>query len=321
MRDFIVAALEQRKSLAEDPEAYEAILAQFRVAGQFDRALNGGPEELVQLLQKELSCLKQGGPFFLSSRMDESRSGHAIVLEFLRQQNHLFSLRIYNSGQGLEYHENAVFENQEYHSRFSEIQDISAERIASFPFCKALCMMGKEAPYGEWRGVEVYEALRPHLEGKPVSQEPILENMSKTVSVGFCTYLSLAHWMQEFAPTLFDRFQIELQTKAFADFARSADRQLESHRNLIQKAGEQLARNGQAAFDQGMIAQKDLVHIQKAIGLAIVEAPKAAMVHSLQTEIFQSNIKTFSKPQNLFTNGVTRRGNPRIFRLFGGYPL
>lgn len=291
MRKFIQDALVQRKSLAEDPTPYDEILSQFQKAERFDAALRSGPETLLQTFQNELSHLKKGEKCFLQAGWTSGTTGHAVVLEIRRQENNLFTFRIYNSGEGIEYHEKMVQNHQTHFSRFFELQDIHLERIANLSFCKSLCMMlQKTPPYGEWNGVELYESLALHLDGKQIEQDADSEHMSQQDSVGFCTYLSLAFWMQDFAPKLFDRWAIEFQTKVFSDFSQEADLHLESNLKLIQKSGERLEQHAKAAFEKGIITSKEWEAIQQVIGFARVEEPTIGFESSLESVPFRERV-------------------------------
>lgn len=305
---FMKGTLQQIQAVDEHPASYEKTISHLEKAETLLEALRKGPKELAQKLEAELSHLQAGESFLFPFGWANRGMGHAISFRFQKQQNGSFSLRIFNSGAGHQYHERSVVDSQFFHNRFVEIPDISAKKIASLPFCEALCKMQSIAPFEEWNGVEVYEGLLSVLTGKktvsfedlPSRQKP---SISKTTGAGFCSFYSIAYWWQEENPEQLARSLIKMESKLYADFRKQGDFSLEENRKLLEKGGEQLARNARAAFERGVITEEAWRLIQSQIRVPLEPAVKSAVL-SLESSPFKGDaviprLKTVEKNKGL----------------------
>lgn len=237
------------------------------VAQEVTTAMKGSG--FVSVYRQKVHELKPGESFFFQGGwMQENGGSHAIVFEVVKQPDGLFSFRAYNRGAGLEYHTGAIVEGIKQYLPFTEILDITSERIASAPFLIGLQELQSSPKSGDpWQPVDLYDTLLPTLGGKFSHRVYSKDQVMEGLEVGHCTYLSLTAVMSQHLgdqPT-YSRWQLEMELKTLSDYYQGNESRLsdnEQTRRLMREGLSQFGRNMAVAYREGLITDQEVHWIQ-----------------------------------------------------------
>lgn len=260
-----------------------------------EQAKQGSLEEFRAAIQTTASSLQPGESFYFPGGWSFKgvEGGHALWLEVVRQNNGLFTFRVYNRGQGSEFYDCARIQGQRHCLPFTEIVDVPLNNLLGSPFLRSLQEM-RRPPLegGDWHPIEFYHKALGWLGGRQSSAYYSLNQAMESVRVGHCTFLSLDALVSQHLGTreVHDRWQLEYEFATVWDYYRERRDKgsLEiASLALLEMAVPQFARDVQSAFQQGLLLGEELAYLQTHVSelqqfvrmqrtLANVEAVKAA---------------------------------------------
>ena len=178
-----------------------------------------GPVELAQEFERLVSLKK---PFLVPLTIHFGKAGHVVLLEVSPQEGGLGSMRIYNSGEGLDHHKNEVsgFFNISFKAQpYVEYQDVP---LAKFTGPKIVALAGKLTDADPDVYDDIYDWPVTVFGGKKAD---VAAPYLKPQSVGNCTHKVLRRFLK-----------VKLPPEAYAQFKDFAkERALEGIRQLSAK--------------------------------------------------------------------------------------
>ena len=182
------------------------------------RALSHASEAgFDQKLRSEVASLPVGNNFFFGGGWE----GHAIVYEITKQPNEKLTLRIYNTGEGVNYFKRAAVGTDTLYMPFEEILDIPQEKLLHPVTIAALHQLENDRnKIQPLNANHLMKHILPELGGKISDKVYSTEELREIQQSGVCTWFSL---VAAFSQQLGDqstarRFEFETQLKALTDF-------------------------------------------------------------------------------------------------------
>lgn len=203
---------------------FELISKQMEIALGLRRAFDHSPQSFYNAFLPETEKLRVGESFFFPGGWSDKglMGGHAIVYEVIRETEESYAFRIYNRGEGAEYHEQFLEGKKSKLLPFTEIEGILKEKLLSPTFLQSLQELREEPPFGDesWKSFELYETLLPLLEGKISHKHFNPAQGQDPQIVGHCSYMSWAALLHEHMGKEgnYERFEYELQFKTLRDY-------------------------------------------------------------------------------------------------------
>lgn len=265
-----IAAFE--KSDLNPPEILQSMQSLFNEGIELTASFGSGEiffTKLANLLRRK----QKGERCFFVGGWEKSVTGHAIVLEITSQGENLYSLRIFNRGDGVDYHGMRAISGKLQAFPFFEITDISEESITDPIFLKALQEMQRPATRGEgWKACDFYEGILPLL-GKTATIGPYPAEMTRELlMVGHCSYLSVESFVHSSMPEISLRFILNMQLKTLSDFfAQNQEVLLHDipKRRLLVKGCEALSRYAEKALAEKKITPGEMRQINLQVSKAL----------------------------------------------------
>lgn len=246
------------------------------------------PESLPQYIspiQNALNALKPGESIIFPSGWDKphSNQGHTIYLECIRDQNGTFRLKVYNTGEGLEYHDKVTEIDPNAPGRdpklvtkchpYIEIGNIAPERMTDPTLWRALIeirVFGQPSKNMNmtinYSPEDLYEKILPSLRGEVIKHpyDKFKQEYIELQHAGICTWWSLRTLVQHHLPEIeFEQFEHEIQTGSLSELMETfKDLELlkddEQARLLMQKSAEHLSTRSLERYKSGVITLADL---------------------------------------------------------------
>ncbi len=257
---------------SDNPALYSKIRDLFQGGVAFASELQSSKELQPNLkLQKQLDAMTPGQNLMFMGGWENKDQGHALVYEIEKQKDHHFTVRIFNRGAGLEYHAEGLIEEQTRSTPFWEVSNVALDRLVSPIFSLGVQELDRPPVEGKpWEGSDIYEALISDLQGTVVLQSQSYDPKTalETLKVGHCTFLSLTGLLQRIMGKHYKRYTLDLQFKTLWDYYSQQKTALaDNHfqRKFLKKGSAQLAKNGNALFDERLIRVEELTVITKAL--------------------------------------------------------
>lgn len=248
-------------------QLFSAMAVQMKQAQELNAAFRGTLEEFIKEFKNKVDQLKNEESFFFSGGWKTPGGGHHVVYEVVKQSNQLFTLRLYNRGDGNEFHENALVQEKYVLLPFTEIVDIRSDRMTSIPFLKGLKDL--QIPK-DWKAKHLYEGILPILGGKNSYRVYSSDYLMEGQLVGHCGYMSFTPWMSQQLrdQSTYSRWQFEIELKTLVDYFKQQQHLLpfrEEARHLLREGLSQFGRNTDAAYRDGLITDEEIVWIHELI--------------------------------------------------------
>lgn len=272
-------ALELMKQMArlypDPPAALSPFLSE--VEQTVDITKISSSSELKGILQLRLDSLKEGGSFLIAGGWSATEGGHALYYEITKEQES-FSIRIYNTGDGLKYHAKLTENSQEKFLPFVDRTGVSRKSLLDTTFITGLWSLMHEKTVGkvptDYSGTDVYECVFPTLGGQVQSDvtaddsQYIIPQQSGTCS--WTGLMAVAKTKLEEKPFLHFRFFIGWQSiSGFFKENEPSFLKNEQNRRLLLLCSEQFGRDCSEAFSKGAITEEEFKQ-----GLATVQDVK-----------------------------------------------
>jgi hypothetical protein len=209
----------QQSSRQAALELFQDLEVKIEKAFKITHILQYSELELNRLLREEVAALDPGKTFFFSSGWQ----GHAIVYEVLKQPNQMLTLRIYNTGEGIQYFKRAAVETDTLFMPFEEIVDIPSENFLHPVLIASLRQLHNDDSKSHPLSADhLMNQILPELGGQLSDKIYSREELRSAQQSGTCSWLSLvAAFSQQLGNQPNARhFEFESQLKALTDFDR-----------------------------------------------------------------------------------------------------
>jgi len=295
------------KSLGIQQSAFEAMAKQFKIAQEMGNTFESTFETFFTTFVNKLKTLQEKESFFFQGGWKrKGESGHSVIYEIIResQSSQLFTFRIYNRGDGAQYHTLILQEGgKQYTLPLTEILHIPFEELTKPSILKALYELYQiPVDNRQWDADQLYQIILPALGGQLSGNTYTPEQFMELTEVGHCTYLSLTGLVSQHlrSPWLFQRWEFELQFVTLWGFYQQENNNTsfnEGTLRLMRKGSEQFARNARQAFSQGVISQEEF-------GLATQK------VEEIQHFLTQAEHELFKRVSQLRSEFAIQPGSP-----------
>ncbi len=169
--------------------------------------------------------------------------GHAVIYEIVKMGDDDFTFRIYNMGDGVQYHPSTNMGDKMQVLGMHEIVEVRRANLIRPVVIQGLQEMKNEPKDGvKWDPSEMYYNLFGRMEGKISKRLIPAEHLLPSIFVGICTYSSLSAWLhhQLGSDQLHDRVMVELEAKATWDYWQANRETLDNtNRELLVRAAKQ----------------------------------------------------------------------------------
>lgn len=174
----------------KERDTFKVLRDNLKTAIYLTQKLNGPLDEFHTAITEQVAGMKEGDSFFLQTAWRVAGLGHAIVLEFIKL-GETFTVRLYNRGQGVERHAEAMVGTQLSHLSFIEIEKVEQDAITSPVFIGLIAALeGGEFIHRESVPF-MYEDVLPILGGVKSERIYTPEHVQELLGVGHCSWLSL----------------------------------------------------------------------------------------------------------------------------------
>lgn len=215
----------------------------------FDKLKNDSLTSFARFFRYKLAELKPGGVLFFPGGWVGETSKHMTYYWFRAQENGLYTHRIYNTGDGLEYHAKKMVGVKEKYLTFVEKVDISLDHILQYPTLRAMQELGRPTPAGKssWNSMDLYHAILGALGGVSSAKVYGDSDLRDQQTAGICSFYALSTLLSHH-PIYGDHYtknEFEWQLKTLADYAfqhRERMHTEERPRRLLRKSMEVFAR-------------------------------------------------------------------------------
>ncbi|MEI8125927.1 MAG: hypothetical protein WCG42_09235, partial [Parachlamydiaceae bacterium] len=281
------------------------------------------PMRWYDSVQREVEGLAHGDTFFFPGGWLK----HAIVYEVLKQENGLFTFRVYNTGEGLEYYARAVVEAKTHFFPFIEIIDIPSENLLNPIFLQGL----KELKQIEKGQITLVRRLLPELGGTFSERTYRMDELRLPQQSGTCAYLSIitAFSFQFESLTESQHFVFEVQLKALNDYDATHDYEEIVDFNLVHKGVAAFAvrldewrKNNDITAEEQQYAVEIVQKIQQRLHtVQNIMDKETARLHPLFHPGPQTNSELFYKLPLDVPGGVNQYGEGLPKRALSEIPL
>ena len=220
------------------------------------------------LVNAKFKNLAAGEKLLMPTGWVSTSGGHAMYLEAMKQDNGKFTVRIFNSGAGLENHPKILLDNTYKSHPFLEIKNIEESRLGGKDFLSALleinlCTQDTSKTPTRYSQEDLYNILWPYLGGEKVDRAWKIDEFITPQPSGTCTWSSLMALAQSYlSPDEFSRMQYEIRLVSLCDFYNQRKENLqqnEEERMLFQKGAEQFCRELLACYKSKVITLDELI--------------------------------------------------------------
>lgn len=244
-----------------DPETLKQLLSKIEKAREiydlFDEySLEGS--RTAEFLSTSLTSLEKGDSIFFPGGWAGDPSGHIMYYEYIAEGDKQFTLRIYNTGSGLEYHSNQTVAYKDQFLTFTERCHIPLENIVSLPCLKAMHELAHVSKTAQWGPQDIYETLQSVIGGEVSDHVYTTADLQSAQRSGMCGFWSFQSLLRHHLDSgiVSGRLQWEVVFKAVYDYAEQNEGRLSSEelpRRLLDKSLEELARITENRFRDGSI--------------------------------------------------------------------
>ena len=120
------------KKIVKERMIFEKMSRQFKKAEEIAKVFDGSDfSQFAQKFLQEANALKPRESFFFHGGWQNIPAGHSVVYEVIKEEGDRFAFRVYNRGEGMEYHEHAQIQGKGYSFPFKEIIHIPFENLAN----------------------------------------------------------------------------------------------------------------------------------------------------------------------------------------------
>jgi len=254
-------------------------LAQVQRALLLSHKLQGSFETFAHSLKENLEATRPGESVFIPGGWTHKGKGHAIYYEWIRQGDGRFSFRIYNTGEGVQYHPTVTVNFREQAVTFIEQVDIHLEQILRPPALRAL-QSAAVPPEGSSSTMndtvklgadDIYNTILTAMGGRPSSAIYTSDDLRTLQRSGICSMMSLFTLLSyRLEPEqLRTRSQFEWGLKALVDYEQlHRGRLLEGEDlslNLLSKSLREFARQLIEFRDRAVIHEAEFLYAQQQI--------------------------------------------------------
>lgn len=193
--DFVEETLQA--DLATDPLISDQFRRLIKSGCEGAKILNSSKENKLDEYRKFiLKMLADDGPssFLLEGGWTSIPMGHAMYYLVMKQPNGKFTIRIFNTGDGLNFHPSLSIGGKKKYHPFIEIQDVIKEKLSSEDFIQVLVEIKKPIEgylSPQHKSEDVYGVILPFLDGKRVKRDHILEEYIFPQHSGICAWAGL----------------------------------------------------------------------------------------------------------------------------------
>lgn len=158
------------------------------------------PESLAQAISRDLAELPVGHSCLVPSGYLDQNKGHAMLCEFTKQADQSFTIKIINTGDGIQYHPAIPGELKQKISPYLCYENVSLEELENTKLLTALAEMKVRYPpqtEGRYTSHDIYRAALKSLERKmnPNPPDDLTEFITKQHS-GTCSVRCLMAYMR-----------------------------------------------------------------------------------------------------------------------------
>lgn len=157
-------------------------------------------EQFHKFIVDKITQLKKGESFAFPGGWAAYPWGHSIVNELKREEDGNFSLKVYNTGEGIQYHSSAIEDNQiKFDSSFI-IKDITKDSLLNKEVWQGYFLLKTNIPKEEQHSARDYyegflRSIKPGFVGFP-DQTPERKNLMRGARAGFCSVDSFRAFMR-----------------------------------------------------------------------------------------------------------------------------
>ncbi len=227
-------------------------------------------------LKDELEKASIGQPVFIPGGWIGSPGGHRMGYEFIKQENGLYTFRIYNTGEGLKYHPTAIIEFKRQAITFIEDNDIPLENILRLSTLRSLEELNGRMPAGTkndpaYEAESIYLNLRTLLGGTAASHQHGTDQLRTPQMAGTCAMMSIFTAMSHrLSNNVMTKAQFELGLKALVEYEQLNHSTIISAKEehtirLLSKSVEEFSRHLLTARETGVINDLEFIYASEKV--------------------------------------------------------
>lgn len=192
IREILLGEQKKNQDLGQKDPFINSMIQSLDEMLDFDKHLTTF-ESFQKWISEKISVMNAGESFAFPGGWLSLPAGHLIVNELIKQENGNFSLKIYNTGDGTQYHSSVIINNQSKFDSSFVMKDISLETLKSQEVWKGYFLLRTHLPLsGEqsYSSRDYYEgflrSIKPGFIGFP-NQKPTGKNLMRGARAGICS--------------------------------------------------------------------------------------------------------------------------------------
>jgi hypothetical protein len=257
-------------------------------------------DSFCSFIQLNLKELQKEESFLLPTGWISYNGGHAMYMEMIKQENGQFTVRLFNSGAGIENHP-SIFIHETFKSYpCLELRDIDASKLTNKDFLTALleikvCSKDQDKILTNYSKKDLYDILWPYLGGTDTAKVGEIEKFIIPQHSGTCTWSSLMAILHFYlSKNEFCRIQHDIHLISLCDFFNQQKSNLarnEELRMLLQKSAEQFCRELLNNYQKKEITLEELITGKEAMQVILTslhQAKQQAEYEAANSRVFDS---------------------------------
>lgn len=282
------------------------------LANVFERGLENQSFEILKMAIENVTPEK---PLLIPGGWKDEPHGHAVYFEIILQENGLYTLRTYNSGEGLQYHGtpyDSTFKS--LYPSFLEIKDIEKVHLLNPNFLHSFLEINQKRGDAEI----LYEKILPLLQGQVSHRTLELENLMGEQRSGTCSWKSLKAVLR--ASLSYNDYKVllfRLDYQCLWGFyeANSIDLATDDRkRNLLKMTSENFSREVENLRKANSISEEEFI---QAIGMLSTIRESIEAAENSQKEVIQAPLVPTSADALSWSkiDPSAHKGYPSLFRV------
>lgn len=281
---LLEAKSEVQPDFPEEQQVIDQLVGKLKGAKEIHRAFAGPVLELQKLLSEKIQQLKPGESFFWPGGWNQ----HAIYYQVLDHNADTITFRVYNTGEGLEFHPKGILGIQHVNAPFIDLLNVPISQFLDPVFLTAFQELKARAEKDQTNPKDLYVTLLPKLKGQKSLASCKTENVLLSQQSGTCSYRALAqtlNWQIE-DRSLLKRLEWEAALKGLVDYAQQHQDRLpneELTRELLKKSLVSFSILSGELFDSQVILDGELQYAASLVNT--IEQQLATIDHKVALKL------------------------------------
>jgi Protein of unknown function (DUF3638) len=171
---------------------------------------------LTEKIHNDLARLDEGESILLPTGWSDLAAGHAMLMKIKRSKNNRYEMLVFNTGGGLENHEQIVGGSKTYCNPIMKFQGLTYEELCDRNFFEALLELRTELVGFE--SGDLYKGILSRFGDKQVNDGQLSEKFITPQRSGTCTARALMNYIKFYTPSVaYQRLHYRMDKKVLEE--------------------------------------------------------------------------------------------------------